>query len=71
MLTFPASGIVRTALGAYRNAPAGYGADFGISSDGRTVLVETNDGYALGYMGIAESCYAELLAARWREITGT
>jgi hypothetical protein len=68
LLNFPASGVVRATLGAYIHAPAGYSADFGITDTGRTLLVETNDGYALGYMGIAEARYAELLRARWEEI---
>ncbi len=71
LLTFPASGIVRATLGAYTNAPTGYSADFGITDAGRTVLVEVNDGYALGFMGgMSETRYAELLLARWNEITG-
>lgn len=70
LLTFPSSGVIRATLGAYTHAPAGYSADFGITDTGRTLLVETNDGYALGYMGIAEAQYAELLPARWDEIVG-
>lgn len=71
LLIFPAGGLIRAVLGAYASAPAGYSADFGVTDTGRTLLVETNDGYALGYMGIAEARYAELLRARWEEITGT
>ncbi len=70
LLTFPSGGVVRATLGAYTHAPAGYSADFGVTDAGRTLLVETNDGYALGYMGISEARYAELLRARWDEITG-
>ncbi|MBC8134532.1 MAG: ATP-grasp domain-containing protein [Fibrella sp.] len=70
LLAFPSGGVIRAALGAYTHAPAGYSADFGITDTGRTLLVETNDGYALGYMGLAEARYAELLRARWDEITG-
>lgn len=69
-LLFPNPGVVRAALGAYRaHAPAGYSADFGVSDGGRTLLVEVNDGYALGNGGLVASLYAELLHARWREIT--
>ena len=38
--------------------------------DGRTLLVEINDGYSLGSGGLVANLYAELLRARWEEITG-
>jgi hypothetical protein len=70
-LLFPAAGVMRAALGAYQSAaPAGYSADFGVTDDGRTLLVEVNDGYALGHGGLAANRYAELLRARWEEMTG-
>jgi hypothetical protein len=62
--------VIRATLGAYQNAPAGYSADFGVTDDGRTLLVEVNDGYALGNGGLVANLYAELLKARWEEITG-
>jgi hypothetical protein len=67
-LVFPAAGVIRITIGAYQHAPAGYSADFGILDDGRTVLVETNDGYALGNGGLVANLYAELLQARWKEM---
>jgi len=72
-LVFPAAGVIRAAIGAYQGqgAPAGYSADFGITEDGRTLLVEVNDGYSLGSGGLAANRYAELLKARWEEITAT
>lgn len=69
-LLFPAASVIRLVLGAYRAAPAGYSADFGVTDDGRTLLIETNDGYSLGHGGLASAFYAELLKARWEEMTG-
>jgi hypothetical protein len=69
-LLFPAAGVIRTTLGAYRSAPAGYSADFGVTDDGRTLLVEINDGHSLGNGGLVANLYAELLKARWEEMTG-
>jgi ATP-grasp domain, R2K clade family 2 len=66
--TFPNPNIMRLAIGAYTNAPAGYCADFGMLASGETVLVEVNDGYALGNAGLLASLYAELLRARWVEM---
>jgi ATP-grasp domain, R2K clade family 3 len=49
-------------------APAGYGIDFGVLDDGRTVIVEVNDGFALGSYGLSPVCYAYLIACRWLEL---
>jgi len=68
-LIFPAAAVVRMCIAAFSNAPAGYAADFGVTDDGRTLLVEINDGYSLGHGGLAANRYAELLRARWSEIT--
>jgi hypothetical protein len=40
-------------------APAGYGTDFAILTNGRTVLVEINDGYSLGTILQNSGEYAE------------
>jgi hypothetical protein len=66
--TFPNPNVMRLAIAAYTNAPAGYCADFGVLASGETVLVEVNDGYSLGNAGLLGSLYAELLRARWVEI---
>jgi hypothetical protein len=68
-LRFPDADVISNTINAYKNAPAGYSADFGVLEDGRTVLVEVNDGYALGSGGLLGSTYAELLRARWEELT--
>jgi len=53
-------------------APAGYGLDVGVSDeDGRTLLVEVNDGWALGYYPwgtLKPREYLRLLLARWEEL---
>lgn len=50
--------------------PAGYALDFGVLDDGRTALIEANDGWALGfYKGTCKHIdYARLLSARWAEL---
>ena len=42
-----------------------------MTADGRTLLIEINDGYALGNYGLQEILYAKLLSARWAELTET
>lgn len=65
------SKIIETAINEYKDAPKGYAIDFGVTADGKTVLIEVNDGYALGSYGLMEIDYAKLLSARWAELTGT
>lgn len=50
------------------NAPIFYSLDFGIDDKGRTLLIEINDGYALGNYGLGPKQYAEMSMARWKEI---
>ncbi len=61
---------VRSAVATYSGAPAAYGIDFGVTADGRTLLVEVNDGFALGCYGLDPVLYADMLEARWCELAG-
>lgn len=63
--------VIENAVKEYRSAPAGYAMDFGVTDDGRTLLIEVNDGYALGSYGLHYPLYAKLLSARWAELTDT
>jgi hypothetical protein len=54
---------VRRYKGTFRSS-----VDLGVLTDGRTAIVEVNDGYSLGAYGLAAAHYAQLLQARWREI---
>jgi hypothetical protein len=68
---YPDPDVVRNAVADHQAvAPAGYGIDFGVLTDGRTVLVEVNEGYSLGPYGLEPMEYAELLEARWVELMG-
>ncbi|UYZ64121.1 ATP-grasp domain-containing protein [Hymenobacter weizhouensis] len=63
--------VVEQAVAAYADAPAGYSLDVGLTDDGRTVVVEVNDGYSLGAYGLTPLSYAKLLSARWAQMTGS
>ena len=63
--------VIESAVYEFTSAPAGYAIDFGLTDDGRTLLIEVNDGYALGCYGLFHLDYAKLLSARWAELTGT
>ena len=43
---------IENAVKEFTSAPAGYAIDFGLTDDGRTLLIEVNDGYALGCYGL-------------------
>lgn len=63
--------VIENCISDYKTAPAGYAVDFGVTEDGRTILIEVNDGYALGSYGLLYYDYTKLLSARWAELTGT
>ena len=65
---FPDMKIVDSAVKDYISAPAGYSIDFGVTSDGRTLLIECNDGWSLGNYGLESKLYCKLLTNRWLEI---
>ena len=54
----------------YSDRPNGYGLDLGVTDDGRTLVVEVNDGFALGSYGLDDVAYALLLSARWAQLLG-
>ena len=47
----------------------GYALDFGITDEGKTLLVEVSDGYALASFGLKSRLYMQILLARWQELT--
>ena len=63
--------VIETAVGAWGEQPRGWALDVGVDGQGRTLVVEVNDGFALGAYGLMPVDYARLLAARWSELTET
>ena len=63
--------VIENCVKDFKSAPVGYAMDFGGTSDGKTLLIEVNDGYALGCYGLNKYAYAKLLSARWAELTNT
>lgn len=52
-------------MGKERHA---YCLDWGVTDDGRTLLVEMNEGYSFGHYGLPPVSYARMLAARWHQM---
>ncbi|MDT8718817.1 ATP-grasp domain-containing protein [Clostridium sp. 19966] len=65
------SRVIEGAVRDYATQPNGYSIDFGVTEKGETLLIEVNDGYALGFYGLNHLSYAKLLSARWAQLTGT
>lgn len=63
------SKIIESAIKEYKNAPVAYSIDFGLTDDGRSLLVEVNDAFSLGCYGLDPVLYARIIEARWDEIT--
>lgn len=64
----PHFNLISQAIADYRSAPIAYAIDFGITKDGRTLLIEVNDAWALGCYGLDSKTYARVLLNRWMEI---
>ena len=45
--------VIDKAISCWKDAPVAYGLDIGVTRDGRTLVVEVNDGYALGNYGLS------------------
>lgn len=59
---------VEAAIKQYKSAPVAYSIDFGLTDDGRTLLVEVNDAFSLGCYGLDRVWYARMIEARWDQI---
>lgn len=68
---WPDDAVIFEAVSDFFHSPVAYALDFGVTADGRTLLVEKNDAVALGCYGLGDDLYARLLSARWAELTGT
>lgn len=52
----------------WKDRPVACSMDICVTGDGRTLLVEFNDCYALGAYGFSPIYYAKLISARWAQI---
>lgn len=64
----PDLSIVNAAIEDYHSKPNSCVLDFGVTSDGRTLLIEVNDGFAIGSYGLPDEKYAMFLMTRWAQI---
>jgi hypothetical protein len=69
-LLFPDVDRMRSALESYDDRPIGFAMDWGVTGTGEALLIEVNDGYALGNYGVSGADYTAIVEARWRELMG-
>lgn len=65
---FPDVNVIDGCIRDLKDAPAGYSVDVGVTAQGRTVLVEVQDGWSLGNYGLEDGLYCRLLMKRWMEL---
>ncbi|MEJ0101624.1 MAG: ATP-grasp domain-containing protein [Bacteroidota bacterium] len=44
--------VIEKAVKAFKDSPKAYALDFGLTADGRLLLVEANEGYSIGSYGL-------------------
>lgn len=69
-LLFPNPVRLDEAIAAFEDQPIAFGMDWGITPSGETVLIEINDGFALGNYGLDGAIHTAMIEARWRELMG-
>jgi len=67
---FPNLDVATQAIKCFKDAPVGYSIDLGVTDDGRTLLVEVNDAWALGCYGTPSIPFTEMIVNRWKEMVG-
>lgn len=67
----PSRDVVESAVRAMKGKRAAYCLDWGVTSTGKTLLVEMNEGYAFGNYGLHPTYYARMLEARWASFFNT
>jgi hypothetical protein len=65
---YPDVSIIEKAVSMYKSAPSGYTIDFCVTKEGKTLLVECNDGWSIGSYGCDATIYTRLLVTRWLDL---
>jgi hypothetical protein len=66
----PDFNVIERCIEDFKGQPAAYTLDFGITEDGRSLLIEVNDGFACGCYGLHSIDYAKFMSARWHQMVG-
>jgi len=63
--------VVTKAIEVYKLQPISYSLDFALTKKGETLLIEINDGFALGSYGLNPITYTKMMMDRWSQITNS
>lgn len=61
--------VIESAVKKFKDPPNAYALDFGLTKDGRLLIVEVNEGYSIGSYGLFYVDYAKVIATRWCQLT--
>lgn len=61
--------VVEKIVDTYRSGPRTYAVDVGVTKEGKTLIVECNNAYALGAYGLPAIKYATMVDDSWDELT--
>lgn len=67
--THPKLDMIENCILVWDAQPVAYCLDFGVTDDGKTVLIEANDAYSLGTYGLDSYSYTKMMILRWKELT--
>lgn len=68
---FPDPAVIKDCIDSFIDSPKAYAVDFGVTDDGRTLLVEVNTTCSIGSYGLDAIKYAKFISTRWAELTDT
>lgn len=61
--------LVQKIIDDFKDAPCAYSIDLGVLKNGKTILIEMNHAFSLGCYGLSSLYYANMIEARWIEMT--
>lgn len=68
---YPDHKVIENCVNDFKDAPKVYAIDFGVTDDGKTLVVEVNASCCIGSYGLDVIKYAKFRSARWSELTNT
>ncbi len=68
---YPDYKVIESCINDFYDSPKAYALDFGVTEDGRTLVVEVNASCSIGSYGLNVVDFAKFRSARWAEVTGT
>lgn len=68
---YPDYKVIESCINDFTDSPKAYAIDFGVTDNGKTLVVEVNASCSIGSYGLDVIKYAKFRTARWAELTNT